>query len=106
MQNPNIFPQTELYSWDWQKNYVTEEAIARIKKYTDIDPTMLSITGSKANPPALQKTQKQNEDEEEEKKLQFQLHQLRFKKVILQLQLQQQLKSLKAKIKVNLFETN
>nr|UGV37293.1 MAG: ORF1 [TTV-like mini virus] len=97
VQNPNIFPQTELYSWDWQKDYVTEEAIARIKKYTDIDPTILSITGSKANPPPLQKTQKQNEDEEEEKKLQFQLHQLRFKKVILQLQLQQQLKSLKAK---------
>lgn len=97
VQNPNIFPQTELYSWDWEKDYVTESAIARIQRYTEIDPTLFSITGSKNNPPALQKTTQQNQEEEEEKKLKLQLHKLRFQKVILQLQLQHQLKSTKAK---------
>lgn len=96
MQNPNIFPQTELFSWDWQNDYVTKSAIERIRRYTEIDPKMFSIPEIKNNPPAIQKTQ-QTEEEEEEKKLKLQLHKLRFNKVLLQLQLQQQLKSLKAK---------
>lgn len=96
VQNPNIFPQTELYSWDWENDYVTKAAIDRIRRYTEIDPKMFSITEIKNNPPAIQK-KKTTEDEEEEKKLKLQLHKLRFNKVLLQLQLQQQLKSLKAK---------
>lgn len=97
VQNPNIFPQTELYAWDWEKDYVTESAIQRIQRFTEIDPKNFSSTGSKANPPPLQKTTKQNEEEEEEKKLKLQLHKLRFNKVLLQLKLQQQLKSIKIK---------
>nr|UGV38358.1 MAG: ORF1 [TTV-like mini virus] len=96
VQNPNIFPQTELFSWDWESDYVTKSAIERIRRYTEIDPKMFSIPEIKNNPPAIQKTQ-QTEEEEEEKKLKLQLHKLRFNKVLLQLQLQQQLKSLKAK---------
>lgn len=96
VQNPNIFPQTELYSWDWEGDYVTKTAIDRIRRFTEIDPKIFSIPEIKNNPPAIQKTQT-TEDEEEEKKLKLQLHKLRFNKVLLQLQLRQQLKSLKAK---------
>nr|UGV36686.1 MAG: ORF1 [TTV-like mini virus] len=97
IQNPNIFPQTELYKWDWEEDYVTKSAIQRIARYTDIDPKMFSISAFKGQPPALQKKPPQSEEEEEEKKLILQLHKLRFNKVLLQLQLQQQLKSIKAK---------
>lgn len=96
IQNPNIFPQTELYSWDWENDYVTETAIKRIRRFTEIDPKMFSVTEIKNNPPAIQKTPK-TQDEEEEEKLKLQLHKLRFNKVLLQLQLKQQLKSLKVK---------
>nr|UYM03289.1 MAG: ORF1 [Anelloviridae sp.] len=97
VQNPNIFPQTELFEWDWEEDYITKSAIQRIQRFTEIDPKMFSITGSKNNPPALQKKTNQDQEKEEEEKLKLQLHKLRFNKVLLQLQLRQQLKSLKAK---------
>lgn len=73
VQDPNTHPATELYTWDWKKDYVTESALQRIRKYTEIDPKIFSISESKNLPIVLQKPQEKDQQKEEEKELQLQL---------------------------------
>nr|UGV36310.1 MAG: ORF1 [TTV-like mini virus] len=87
IQNPNTAPQTELYEWDWQKDYVKKSAIERIKYHTPITEQILSSTESKNNPQALKVQEKTKEDEEEAQLFQ-QLHQLRHQRMLLQLKCQ------------------
>nr|UGV35315.1 MAG: ORF1 [TTV-like mini virus] len=89
VQDPSTHPATELYSWDWQKDYVTESALQRIRKYTEIDPKIFSISESKNMPVLLQRPQEKDQQKEEEKELQLQLQHIRYQRVLLQLQLQQ-----------------
>nr|UGV35293.1 MAG: ORF1 [TTV-like mini virus] len=76
--NPNTPPQTEIFSWDWQNDYVTEQCIERIKQYTEIDRPTFSITESKSSAKALSKIQKEDQahQKKEEEDLINQLHQL------------------------------
>lgn len=89
VQDPNTHPATELYSWDWKKDYVTESAISRIRKYTQIDPKIFSIPESKNMPVILEKTQEKDEQKAEEKELELQLQHIKYRRLLLQLQLQQ-----------------
>lgn len=89
VQDPSTHPATEIYSWDWQKDYVTESALERIRKYTQIDPKIFSIPESKNMPVLLQRPQEKDQRKEEEKELQLQLQHLKFQRVLMQLQLQQ-----------------
>lgn len=88
--NPQRPPELELYSFDWQKDYVTQQAIERIQLYTELDAPNISITGSKGNPPPLQKiTQKENSAEKEEETLHRKLLELRHRRLLLEFHLQQ-----------------
>lgn len=94
IQNPNTAPETELYSWDWEKDYVKQKAISRIQQYTTTPEPIISITDNKFQPPALKKQEKETE-EEEEKNILFQLDQLRKKRLHLELQCKLKLMQLK-----------
>nr|UGV36001.1 MAG: ORF1 [TTV-like mini virus] len=92
IQNPNRPPQTELYTWDWDEDYVKEPAIERIKSYTAINEKPLLSTANKNNPSAvkiLQETQKT--EKEEEADLFLQLQHLRKQRLLLELQSKLQL---------------
>lgn len=95
IQNPNTKPQTELYTWDWDEDYIKEKAIKRIQTYTSpIEPLLIS-TESKANPKAI-KAQEESPSKEEEKNLFLQLHELRRRRLHLELQCKLQLAKLKS----------
>lgn len=89
IQDPNTHPSTELYSWDWEKDYVTESALQRIRKYTKIDPKIFSIPESKNQPIVLQKPQEKDTSKAEEKELQLQLQHIRYQRLLLEIQLRQ-----------------
>lgn len=89
VQDPNTHPATELYSWDWEKDYVTESALQRISRYTTIDSKIFSLPESKNQPIVLQRPQEKDTSKAEEKELQLQLQHIRLQRVLLQLQLQQ-----------------
>nr|UGV39290.1 MAG: ORF1 [TTV-like mini virus] len=92
--NPNTQPQTELYSWDWDEDFIKKTAIERVQYYTEFDKPTFSSTGNKNNPQVLKKVQEKDQTpQEEEKTLFHKLMQLRHQRVLLELQLQQQLKS-------------
>lgn len=95
--NPNQPPETELYSWDWEKDYVTESAIERIQQYTTIDESLLSSTETKWTPKALKKTEKDTTAEKEEKNLFHKLLQLRKQRMHLELQCQLKIMELQSK---------
>lgn len=73
IQNPNTNPFTELYKWDWDGDFVTTEAIERIKEYTTIDPKTFISTANKNTSKAILQQQKKKTQEEEEKTLLLQL---------------------------------
>lgn len=83
IQNPNINPQTELYAWDWEKDYVTQTAIERIKQFTQLTEPLLS-TESKSDPKAS-KTQEKTTKEKEKEKTLYLLQQLRKQQLLQQL---------------------
>nr|UGV34317.1 MAG: ORF1 [TTV-like mini virus] len=94
ISNPNTIPQTELYSWDWDEDFVKKTAIERIQYYTEFDQPTFSSTGNKNNPQVLKKVQEKDKTPQKEEKALFnKLMQLRHQRVLLELQLQQQLKS-------------
>nr|UGV38004.1 MAG: ORF1 [TTV-like mini virus] len=72
IQNPNTPPETEIFKWDWDSDYITEECIERIKLHTTTDPTTVSFTESKSQPRVLKKAQEKDQtcSKEEEKLLQ------------------------------------
>nr|UGV38462.1 MAG: ORF1 [TTV-like mini virus] len=89
--NPSLPPETELYSWDWEEDYVKRKAIKRIKQYTPADKNILSITESTREPPPLKKrktTTTSETEEEEENNLLQQLLNLRQQRQQLQQLLQ------------------
>lgn len=83
-------PQTELYDWDWDEDFVKEQSIKRIKLYTTTYPTTLLPTANKNQVPALKKVQEETKEETEEEKLFLQLQQLRRQRMLLQLKLHHQ----------------
>nr|UGV39566.1 MAG: ORF1 [TTV-like mini virus] len=88
--NPITPPETELYSWDWDSDYVKKKAIQRIGRYTETDIKIVSPTGNKNNPQALQKVQEKDQTAEKEEKTIFdKLQQLRHQRLLLELHLQQ-----------------
>nr|UGV39440.1 MAG: ORF1 [TTV-like mini virus] len=88
--NPNRPPQSELYYWDWEKDYVKEQAIQRIGYYTETDVQNISVSGNANNPPPLKKVQeKEDTAEKEEKELFLQLQQLRHRRLLLELHCKQ-----------------
>lgn len=90
--NPNQPPQTELYDWDWEEEYVKEKAVRRIQAYTESPKQILFLTDSKNNPkPLLKKQEEETSDNEEETTLLLQLHRLRQQRQLLQLQVQSKL---------------
>lgn len=93
IENPNTDPKTQLYSWDWNKDYVAQCAIQRIKQYTEINGKIFSLTDSKNNPPATQTYQKKAQEKEQEKEIQQQLQLLKYHRVLLELKLRTKLKS-------------
>lgn len=85
IQDPNLPPEANLYHWDWEKDYVTQEAIRRIQQHTFIDEKIFPIAGSKSSAKATSpQTQATTEEKEEEKLLQ-QLNKLRKQRVQLEL---------------------
>lgn len=90
ISNPMRPPQSELYDWDWEDDYVKEQSIKRIKQYTTTYPTTLSSTANKNEPQALKKVQEEAKEETEEEKLLLQLLQLRRQRVLLELKLHHQ----------------
>nr|UGV38663.1 MAG: ORF1 [TTV-like mini virus] len=92
IQNPNRPPQTELYNWDWDEDYVKEPAIERIKSYTFTDEKPLLSTANKNNPSAVKIVQEtQKTEKEEEADLFLQLQHLRKQRLLLELQSKLQL---------------
>nr|UGV36437.1 MAG: ORF1 [TTV-like mini virus] len=91
--NPITPPETELYSWDWDSDYVKEKAIQRIGRYTETNKPTFSSTANKNNPQVLKKVQEKDETAEKEEKTIFdKLQLLRHQRLLLELQLQQCLK--------------
>ena len=91
IQDPNSNPKCELYSWDWEKDYVSQCAIKRIMQHTEIDGKIFSISESKNNPPPFKIPQTKQQKKEEEE-IQQQLKLLKFRRVLLELQLRTRLK--------------
>nr|UGV39217.1 MAG: ORF1 [TTV-like mini virus] len=80
--NPESKPQTELYDFDWRRDYVSKKAIKRIQKYTETDENLQIFTGSSHEPPILRQThtsssETEEETEETETQIQRQLHKLK-----------------------------
>nr|UGV34575.1 MAG: ORF1 [TTV-like mini virus] len=65
IQNPHTSPDTELWSWDWEGDYVTEEAIERIKQHTPLTETNVLSTESKNQPKTAQKRKKTEKTSQE-----------------------------------------
>nr|UGV34595.1 MAG: ORF1 [TTV-like mini virus] len=85
--NPQHDPKTELYDWDWEEDYVTAEAVERVKCYTKTDSKTLS-TANRNLPKTITKTSKKEKTpEKEEQEILQQLLQLRQQRQLLQLQL-------------------
>lgn len=66
--NPESKPQTELYDFDWRRDYVSQKAIKRIQKYTKPDENLQIFTGSHHEPPILRQTQTSSSETEETSK--------------------------------------
>lgn len=73
IKNPITNPATEIYSFDWESDYVTEECIQRIKQHTSINPKTVSISETNYQPPTKKKAQETTPTEEAKKKLLKQL---------------------------------
>lgn len=96
--DPNTAPQTELYSWDWDSDFVKQKSIERIQEYTTIDENVFQPTESKWSAKALKLQEKETSEEKEEEKLFLKLHQLRKQRLHLELKCRLKLMELKSKI--------
>lgn len=92
ISNPNTPPQTELFSWDWDEDYVKTRAIERVQYYTETDKPIISPTGNLNNPQVLKKVQEKDQTSQEEEKILFnKLLKLRHQRILLELQLNSKL---------------
>nr|UGV37928.1 MAG: ORF1 [TTV-like mini virus] len=85
IENPNTSPNTQLYDWDWDNDYVKEEAIQRIQAHTTTDTSSFIFTDSKNRPKTAVKIQKTQQTTEETKEMLQQLQQLQQQRQQLQL---------------------
>lgn len=85
--NPNEPPQTGLYQFDWNEDYVTKSALQRIAKYTRPDKSIFSITESRNDPQAQTTQTTPQKEAKESKNLLKQLQQLRKYRTLLELKL-------------------
>ncbi len=76
IKNPITNPATEIYSFDWESDYVTEECIQRIKQHTTTNPKTVSVSETNYQPPTRKKAQETTPTQEAKKKLLQQLLQL------------------------------
>lgn len=74
IQNPITSPSTELWSWDWKDDYVTQEAIDRIQSHTEINQSTIVSTDNKTQPKAIYKTKEKEACTKEEENLLKQLN--------------------------------
>nr|UGV33903.1 MAG: ORF1 [TTV-like mini virus]UGV34492.1 MAG: ORF1 [TTV-like mini virus] len=89
ISNPNTNPKHEIYDWDWDSDYITEDCIQRIKDDTEINPTIVSISANKATTISQKVPQEdQSHTKEKEKRLLQQLYQLQQQRLQLQQLLQ------------------
>lgn len=95
IQDPNEPPETNLYYWDWSKDFVKETALQRIREHTITDDQTFSISASKSSAKATTPQTQTTKEEEEEEKLQQQLIRIRKQRVHLQLLLQLKEQNLK-----------
>lgn len=95
IQNPNTNPETELYSWDWKKDYVTEDALNRIRQYTITDEKIFFSPETKSTPKPLFKTTQEALQKEEKENMLLQLQRLQKLQLNLELSIRHQLKKLK-----------
>nr|UGV34136.1 MAG: ORF1 [TTV-like mini virus] len=95
IQNPNQQPQTELYYFDWDSDFIKKTAIERIQQYTEIDETLFSPTETKWSSRPL-KTQEKDTSNEEEANLFLQLHKLRHQRLQLELKCRMKMLELKS----------
>nr|UGV42331.1 MAG: ORF1 [TTV-like mini virus] len=70
IENPSIRAETQLFNWDWEEDFITENAIKRIKEYTTTK-FLSHSTDSKSNPKATKAQKKTTEKEEKEEILQL-----------------------------------
>lgn len=64
IQDPSSRAESELYYWDWHKDFVSQNAITRIKEFTTISPTLLTTESKSEPPPQTQKKTTQKEKKE------------------------------------------
>nr|UGV34842.1 MAG: ORF1 [TTV-like mini virus]UGV35470.1 MAG: ORF1 [TTV-like mini virus]UGV35525.1 MAG: ORF1 [TTV-like mini virus]UGV35554.1 MAG: ORF1 [TTV-like mini virus]UGV35923.1 MAG: ORF1 [TTV-like mini virus] len=88
IQDPKFQPELELHSFDERREQITDKCLERIKKFTDIEQTISSITGTTtpSTTTKREKIQKEIEaqtEEEETAPLQQQLQQLRLRQQVL-----------------------
>lgn len=86
--NPKESPETQIYSFDWTKDYVNKTAIERVGNYTKTDKPMFSITDSNNNPQAITTQTKETQKTQEKKNYQQLLQQLKQQQMVLNLKLQ------------------
>lgn len=92
IKNPNTSPETELFEWDWENDYVTQQAIERIQLHTKTDTETFMSTANKHQPQTiLKKTEKTKASQEEKEKLLQQFQQLQQQRQLLSLLLNNQL---------------
>lgn len=84
IQNPETNPATELYKFDWRRDFIKKTAIQRIKNNEPLDELLQLFTESRHNadplayPPQTSSSETETEEEKEEQtSLQTQIQQLR-----------------------------
>lgn len=98
ISNPDTPPQTELYSWDWDGDYINQKSIDRIQQYTTIDENVFHPTESKWSAKALKQQEKETSAQTEEEKLFLKLHHLRKERLHLELKCRLKLMELKSSL--------
>ncbi len=83
IENPSIRAETQLFNWDWEKDFITQTAIERIKHFSTTDETLFS-TENKSNAPP-QKTQEKTTKKEKKENLLQLLQHLRKQQLLQQL---------------------
>nr|UGV39652.1 MAG: ORF1 [TTV-like mini virus] len=90
IQDPSTRAETQLFSWDWAKDYISQTAIERIKQFTRLfEP--LPITESKSDS-TIQIPQAKTTEKEKKEKAEHLLQHLRKQQLLQQLKLFLQLK--------------
>nr|UGV37068.1 MAG: ORF1 [TTV-like mini virus] len=87
ISNPNEPPQTQIYSFDWEQDYIKEESIQRVQDHTRTHEQIFSITESKNNPQAIKIQTTPQKETKEEQELKHLLYKLQHQRMLLELKL-------------------